>query len=135
MYNHVLIPVQLDDSRDVELAIKAAQALKGKGGHVTFLHAVEPLPASIGTYLPEGYPQETREAFRQKLSDIASAVQGAKMVLTDGSAGRAITTWARENDADCIVIPSHQPTFSDVFLGSTAAWVVRHATCAVHVVR
>lgn len=135
MYNHVLVPVQLDDSRDVALAIKAALALKSKDGHITFLHAVEPLPVSIGAYLPEGYPQETRDAFRQKLSDIASAVQGAKTVLTDGSAGRAITTWADQNGADCIVIPSHQPTLSDVFLGSTAAWVVRHANCAVHVVR
>lgn len=135
MYNHILIPVQLDDSRDVQQAVKAAHCLATRDGRFTFLHAMEPLPTSIGTYLPEGYPRESREALRNELEDAASQVQGAQTVLTDGSAGRAITSWAEENSVDCIVIPSHQPTFTDVFLGSTAAWVVRHARCAVHVVR
>ncbi len=36
---------------------------------------------------------------------------------------------------DCIVIGSHKPGLSDYLLGSTAARVVRHAPCAVHVYR
>ncbi|MEO0359386.1 MAG: universal stress protein, partial [Pseudomonadota bacterium] len=49
--------------------------------------------------------------------------------------GRTITDWARDKGADLIVIASHRPTMSDIFLGSTAAWVVRHADCPVHVIR
>lgn len=135
MYKHVLIPTQLDDSRDVDLAVRSAKALIADGGRVTFLHAIEPLPSSIGTYLPDGYPKEHRDALHAQLKEAASSIQGAQTALTDGSAGRAITDWAENNAVDCIVVPSHQPTFSDVFLGSTAAWVVRHARCAVHVVR
>ena len=37
--------------------------------------------------------------------------------------------------ADCIVIGSHKPGLIDYLLGSTAARVVRHAPCAVHVLR
>lgn len=135
MYNHILIPAQLDDSRDMKPAVDAAKVLLVEGGRITFLHALEPLPSSVGTYLPEGYPKETRAALRKQLEETAGVISGAQTALVDGSAGRTITNWAEENAVDCIVIPSHQPRFSDVFLGSTAAWVVRHAGCAVHVVR
>ncbi|WP_170501927.1 universal stress protein, partial [Ruegeria atlantica] len=36
---------------------------------------------------------------------------------------------------DCIVLASHKPGMKDFFLGSTAALVVRHARCSVHVLR
>ena len=52
-----------------------------------------------------------------------------------GHPGRTITDYADENGIDCIVIASHQPGLQDYFLGSTAARVVRHAHCAVHVLR
>ena len=41
----------------------------------------------------------------------------------------------RSDDIECIVMGSHKPGFSDYLLGSTAARVVRHAPCAVHVYR
>jgi nucleotide-binding universal stress UspA family protein len=43
--------------------------------------------------------------------------------------------YASENGYDCIVIASHVPGFENIFLGSTADRVVRHAKCAVHVIR
>jgi len=42
---------------------------------------------------------------------------------------------AKEKDVDLIIIASHRPGLQDYFLGSTAAKVVRHATCSVLVVR
>ena len=42
---------------------------------------------------------------------------------------------AKEKNADMIIIASHRPGLQDYFLGSTAAKVVRHATCSVLVVR
>lgn len=50
-------------------------------------------------------------------------------------AGRVITEYANKSDIDCVVIGSHKPGLRDYFLGSTAARVVRHAKCAVHVLR
>ncbi|MBT8474881.1 MAG: universal stress protein, partial [Alphaproteobacteria bacterium] len=46
-----------------------------------------------------------------------------------------ITEYADSHGCDCIIIMSHQPGLQDYFLGSTAARVVRHAHCAVHVMR
>ncbi|WP_371932559.1 universal stress protein [Pararhizobium sp. IMCC21322] len=43
--------------------------------------------------------------------------------------------YAESNGVDCIIIASHRPGLQDYFLGSTAARVVRHAHCAVHVIR
>lgn len=62
-------------------------------------------------------------------------VAGAKVVVIDGPTGRTITNWAEETGVDCIVMSSHRPVMSDILLGSTAAWVVRHAQCSVHVIR
>jgi len=42
---------------------------------------------------------------------------------------------ATEAGTGCIVIGSHKPGLRDYLLGSTAAKVVRHAACAVHVKR
>ena len=56
-------------------------------------------------------------------------------VVVKGHSGRTIIDVAAEKSADCIVIGSHKPGLIDYLLGSTAARVVRHAPCAVHVLR
>jgi nucleotide-binding universal stress UspA family protein len=55
--------------------------------------------------------------------------------MLKGHIGRTIADYAAEAAVDCIVIGSHRPGLTDYFLGSTAARVVRHAPCAVHVLR
>jgi nucleotide-binding universal stress UspA family protein len=135
MYKHVLVPVQLDDSRDVSTACAVARKLLQDNGRISFLHALEPIPMMVGTYVPEIHTPENRQFAKERLAEIAEAIPNAQIALTDGKPGRAITQWADDNNVDCIVIASHQPALSDVLLGSTAAWVVRHATCPVHVVR
>jgi len=59
----------------------------------------------------------------------------AEVVVLVGHAGRSITDYAEETGADCIIVGSHRSELRDFFLGSTAACVVRHAPCAVHVLR
>ena len=63
------------------------------------------------------------------------AAKGAHPVVITGHASRAIMDYAHDNDCDCIVIASHKPGLEDYFLGSTAARVVRHSRCNVHVLR
>lgn len=135
MYRHVLVPVQLDDSRDVEMAGIVAKRLADDGARITFLHVLEPVPAMVETYVPAGQGLESRDFAKARLTELAAAVPGAQTALTDGSAGRSIVQWADDNSVECIVIASHEPMLSDILIGSTAAWVVRHARCAVHVVR
>jgi nucleotide-binding universal stress UspA family protein len=52
-----------------------------------------------------------------------------------GHTYKVILDVADEKEVDLIVIASHRPGFQDYYLGSTAAKVVRHANCSVHVVR
>jgi hypothetical protein len=48
---------------------------------------------------------------------------------------RNILEKSAQKSAELIIVASHQPELQNYFLGSTAAKVVRHATCSVLVVR
>ncbi len=66
--------------------------------------------------------------------DLAGA-EDVSIEVIDGHSARSILDYAAGHHVDCIVMASHRPDFSDYLLGSTAARVVRHARCAVHVMR
>jgi len=57
------------------------------------------------------------------------------VVMRRGEPAREIIAYAEEVGADCIIVGSHKPELQDYLLGSTAARVVRHAPCSVHVLR
>lgn len=135
MYKNIAVPVSFDEDKDVASAIGVAKALADDGARITFLHVVENVPSYVVDLIPQTTIEARREEIDTRMKELTAGVENAASTVVHGSAGRAITQWAGENDADCIVIASHRPVFSDMLLGSTAAWVVRHADCAVHVVR
>lgn len=135
MYSNILIPVSFDENRDVNGAINVAKALSSDGTRITFMHVIESMPTYVADFIPPEAWQERREAAKEKVLGLAETVNNAHGIVIDGTSGRTITSWATDNGVDLIVIPSHRPQVSDVILGSTAAWVVRHANCCVHVVR
>jgi nucleotide-binding universal stress UspA family protein len=135
MYKHVLVPVSFDDERNSAGALAVAQLLAGDDGRISLLHVVEEVPNYAISYLPEGYRDQAKEAVRKELGDMASALPKATAHVIDGHSSRTILDWAEKHEPDCIVIASHRPGVQDMLLGSTAAKVVRHATCAVHVIR
>lgn len=135
MYKHVLVPISFDEDRDAIGAVGIARRLAGAEGHITLLHVMEEIPAYAISYMPPEYLQESREAIMKELGEMADELPNATGLVVDGHSGRTILDWAGENDVDCIVIASHRPGMQDMLLGSTATQVVRHATCAVHVVR
>ena len=65
----------------------------------------------------------------------ASASIEVEVVVRVGHPYKTILEVAEELSAELIIIASHQPEHHNYFLGSTAAKVVRHATCSVLVVR
>jgi nucleotide-binding universal stress UspA family protein len=71
----------------------------------------------------------------EELGKMVEGIDGAEVQVVDGHSGRTIVDYAAENDIDCIVIASHRPGMQNLLLGSTATQVVRHAKCAVHVLR
>ncbi|WP_397542371.1 universal stress protein [Roseovarius salis] len=135
MYSHVLVPISFDEDRDAAGAVEVARRLVGEDGQITLLHVMEQIPSYAISYMPPEYLEESRNAIMTELGEMADKLPNATGLVIDGHSGRTILDWAGENDVDCIVIASHRPGMQDLLLGSTASQVVRHAPCAVHVVR
>lgn len=135
MYKHILLPVELDTDVDLSDACAKAQALLSEDGRMTLLHVVQPIPAYVETQLPPELPAQTIQTAKSELAALADKHGASGSTVLIGPIGRSIVDWADENAAECIVMASHQPAISDLLLGSTAAWVVRHAHCAVLVLR
>jgi len=135
MYKNILLPIDLNGPGDFEAAHKAAVTLAGDDGKITLLHVVEPIPTYVETYMVADFKETTLKGAKERLGKVSTDLDVPNMAVLYGSPGRSIVDWAEENNADCIVIASHQPALSDWVLGSTAAWVVRHTPTAIHVVR
>ena len=135
MYTHILVPVSFDDDRDAAGAMRVAEVLAEHEAKITLLHVIEQIPSYAATYLPGEYVKERKIAIQKELSSVAEGVENAVGVVVEGHSGRTIVDYANEAGVDCIVIAGHRPGMQDILLGSTAQFVVRHASCAVHVVR
>jgi nucleotide-binding universal stress UspA family protein len=96
---------------------------------------MERVPPYAVSYLPSDYLALTRDSIQADLDKLAAEVSNGAGVVITGHSGRSILDWAEDNPVDLIVIASHRPGMQDLLLGSTAAKVVRHAQCAVHVIR
>lgn len=135
MYDHILLPISLDTDRDGKTAIKVAQTLSGENGKISVLHVVEHLPQYSEDLLPAGHFEIAKSKISDVLKPMLAEVDNATLNIVEGHSGRTILDYAKNHQADCIVVASHRPGLKDYLLGSTAARVVRHASCAVHVVR
>lgn len=135
MYKHILVTVGFDTEHDAEQSLRVAKILADENTRTTVLHVKEAIPGYVVTYMPEDYDIGVRKELMAKLKGLASQLNNGVGVLVDGHSGRTIVDWAEVNDVDCIIIASHRPGLQDYLLGSTAARVVRHAQCAVHVIR
>jgi len=135
VYQNILIPIVFDTEHDKTNSIKLGGLLAATDAQVTFLHVIEKIPAYATSYIPEDLQKELQVALQKSINDVAAQLPGATGQLVEGHSGRTIVDYAQEHGVDLIVIDSHRPSLQDLFLGSTAAHVVRHAACAVHVLR
>lgn len=134
MYENILVPMALDHGIG-EAALKVARRLLSDGGRITALHVYEAPQSSVNAYLDKDVVRQAYERARTKLQSRLTDQTDVEAVIVAGHSGRTIVDFASEMSADCIVMGSHRPGLADFFLGSTAARVVRHASCAVHVLR
>ena len=135
MYKNILVPIVFDERHDTQASYLAARALADDDAKFTVLHVMESIPAYAETQIPAEILAQSRREVELDLQQSARALPGAKAELVSGHPGRLIVDYADENEIDCIIVASHRPGFENFFLGSTADRVVRHANCAVHVIR
>ncbi|MFK5998376.1 MAG: universal stress protein [Rhodobacterales bacterium] len=135
MYKSILVPIAPDHQRNTKAALKLADKLRDKGGKITLLSIIEFIPPYIAQQLPDD--QMTKNVVEAKvlLQEDADGYKNTNIDVIVGHAANSILDYAEKHGTDCIIIASHRPGYQDYFLGSTAARVVRHATCAVHVLR
>jgi nucleotide-binding universal stress UspA family protein len=135
MYKNILVPIALEHERDTGAAMDIAHRLLADGGKITALHVMETVPGYAAQYLPAGHLDSRHDEMLAALKAEIGGVKDVKAAVVSGHSGRSIVEYAEDHDIDCIVIASHRPGLQDYLLGSTAARVVRHAGCAVHVLR
>ncbi len=134
MYKKILVPMALDHGISAE-TLEIARSLMAEGGSITALHVHEVPQGAVSAYLSDDVVRAGYEHVRNVLEKKTAGLEDVTAVLLRGHTAQTIVEYARDHDIDCVVIGSHKPGLSDFFLGSTAARVVRHCPCAVHVQR
>jgi nucleotide-binding universal stress UspA family protein len=134
MYKNIIVAMALDHGIGAS-TINIARMLLDEGGHITAIHVSEPMHSSASAMIGEEMIEKAFQNARDHLAQRVAESPDIQTVALKGNPGQSISDYAKEIGADCIVVGSHKPGLSDYFLGSTAARIVRHAPCSVHVVR
>ena len=134
MYKKIIAALGLSHGHGIA-SLEMARRLRAEDGTIIALHVLEPVPGFASNYLPSDHESQVRSAAEDAIRERVGEAADAKVVVLSGYPGRAITEYAAEVGADCIIVGSHKPELQDYLLGSTAARVVRHAPCSVHVLR
>jgi len=134
MYNKIIVSLSLEHGIG-DRAAELARTLKSDDGTITAVHVYEPLQGTANAYVSEDAVKLAYDRAKGTLAERVADTPDIEGVLLKGHSARAIIDHAISVGADCIIVGSHKPGLSDYFLGSTAARIVRHAPCSVHVLR
>ena len=93
----------------------------------------------VAQLIPEDYERRLTDDVRQRLDTLIKehAVDDVQLeqVVRFGSVYKEALRFARDVEADLIVVGTQKPELKDYLLGSNAGQIVRHASCSVWVVR
>lgn len=134
MYEKIIAALGLSHGHGIT-ALEMARRMRAEDGTIIALHVLEPVPGFASNFLPPDHESQLRKTAEVAIRERVGEQADAKVVVLSGYPGRTITEYAKEVGADCIIVGSHKPELQDYLLGSTAARVVRHAPCSVHVLR
>ena len=136
-YDVVVVPV--DFSQESQNALQTALELSGDVKNLRVIHVIPPLEAISPAVVWGDLSDESRIASVRDYAVDFLKNNGAGDAVLDvrvGSPGHEITEYAKQMKADLVVISSHGYHGMKRFvLGSVAETVIRHAECAVLVLR
>ena len=136
MYKSILIPIDLANAAKINSLVDHASVYNSSNSKIVLLNVVEEIPTWATVELPRGIVDKSVQSSQEKLEALAaSASIEVEVEVRVGHPYKTILEVADEKGAELIVVASHQPELQNYFLGSTAAKVVRHATCSVLVIR
>lgn len=136
MFKTILVPIDMahvaEGKANIEIAAQHADA----GAKIILLNVVEDIPNWAAAELPTNLQENSLKKAQAELQAIANASgRDLDVEVRSGRSYKTILEVADQKQVDMIIIASHRPGLQDYFLGSTAAKVVRHATCSVLVMR
>ncbi len=109
------------------------------GAQVHLLNIVAAAPAVVSQFLPENYEKMASVEIEKDLAALAAKVDLAEGAAASsvrfGNTYQEILAYADKIGADLIIVASHKPDLGDYLLGTTAARIVRHASCSTLVIR
>jgi nucleotide-binding universal stress UspA family protein len=136
MYRNILVPVDLDHDSVGEGSVLLAQHIGGPEAKITLLTVTEAAFHAAAAHVPPEALEAHDKDIRARLRALARELDGgAAVVVRHGDPAREILDEAAAIGADAIVIASHRPHLRNHMLGSTASWIVKHASCSVVVDR
>jgi len=141
-FKKILVPIDFSACAAQGLAYAKALATKF-GSRLALLHSVDLSYYSTNPeYILYDFPpllEAAEKSAREQMLELISATdwEGLEVehTLESGHAGEQVCGCARDLDADLIVTSTHGRTgLKRILLGSTAEYIVRHASCPVLVV-
>ena len=141
-WEHILAPVGFSDCSRASLEY-AAETAREEGAALEVLHAYFPPTAAAPAGMPEvppanieTYEQRVEERFDGFLADTDLSGLETTRKLSVGSPADAVVEAVEESGADLVVMGTHgRQGVERLFLGSTAAKVLRRMPCPVMTLR
>ena len=140
MFKKILVAVDLEHGTLVDdLLGVAADIANIHGAQVHLLNVIVAAQAVVSQFLPENYEKMASKKIVEDLAALAAKVDLTDGAVTSsvrfGSVYQEILAHANKFGADLIIVASHKPNVGDYLLGTTAARIVRHASCSALVIR
>ena len=136
---HERVVVPIDFSSESLQAVEFGLELVKKPGQLSVVHVLPDLSATEPAELWEAVDQAAiRDRTLEKIRDLLTdpKYREVQIEVLFGDPGYAIVDFARQENADLVVIPSHGRTgWKRLVLGSVAERVVRLAECPVLVLK
>ena len=141
MFSKILLPIDVAEPEVAKQSLEVAVTMAATfGSELRLIHVATPLVATSPMALipPSAYEQvgvfekTELEAMAQKIDLPKERVSA---VVRVGGVYPELLAEAAEWRADLIIVGAHRRSMASFLLGSTAAALSRHATCAVMIVR
>ena len=143
MFVNMVVPIDLDEESSWRKVLPVAVDYARHTG--AELHVMTVVPDDmlrmtvVAQLIPEGYEQKLIDDAQGRLARLTEANVPddvtVRQAVRRGSVYKEIIRYARDSQADLIIMAARRWEISDYLLGPNAAQVVQHANCSVWTIR
>lgn len=141
MYMHILVPVDLQETKLTERAIEVARDIAAHYDATITVMTVIPdfgMPMVASFFPADAMAKAKKEVEAELERYIAARFENTsklKYRVVDGVPHKEIVEFSNRHDIDLIILPARTKDLGKVFMGSSSTHVAEHAPCSVLIVR